>query len=102
MNKTKEQLIENLNHTQWQMNIYPEKYAIHDILQDSLKHNEFYMYQIQHNCINNSCPNYDTIEYKGHTLHVCYDDWSSIKLGWHVLYFETCDICVENKGRKIM
>ena len=56
--------------------------------------------QIYHNCVKNKCPNYDVIEIGFRNFAICYDDWSFAKNGWHLIYCETMDLCVENKLTK--
>jgi len=52
---------------------------------------------IENNCIKNQCPNYGTIEFDNITWHLCNDNWSGLEFapGWHPIYCETLDLCVE-------
>lgn len=51
---------------------------------------------IQHNCINNKCPNHAYIEFDGINWHLCCDNWSGkYCAGWHIIYCETLDLCAK-------
>lgn len=47
------------------------------------------------NCINRECPNYGKIDFDGMIWHLCYDDYSLSKNGWHEIYGETIDVCTD-------
>lgn len=51
---------------------------------------------IKHNCVKNNCPNYAIMEHEGIKFNMCKDDWSLSRSGWHEIYGETIDLCVEN------
>ena len=96
--KTKEDLLKQFNIMQENMVKYPERYSENDLLDNLIYLNKHSIKEIINNCINKKCPNYSTVEYKGKELHVCYDNWSNVNsAGWHVIYFETIDLCVETK-----
>jgi hypothetical protein len=92
MNKTKEQLIEELSRIE-------RKDFIEQLKKDQ---NGFSLYLIKMNCIKNKCANFNVLEYKDDAFFICYDDWSCEKVGWHVIYFETLDLCFEHKKEEYL
>lgn len=95
LNRTREDLLGEIKKFENNTIKYPNKYMKFEQLeQENIKE----MSLIKYHCIDGKCPNYSTVEYKGVTYHACYDDWSGeFKVGWHVIYCETFDLCIENK-----
>jgi len=95
MRKTQDELKQELDR------IYGKEYY------SQIKEREKYdLYLIKMNCIKNKCPNFDILDYKseypGDAFFICYDDWSSCKIGWHVIYCETLDLCFEHKKEEYL
>jgi len=44
------------------------------------------------------CLHYSNVELNGNLIHICDDNWSSLKVGKHPFYHETLDVCIENNG----
>lgn len=84
MNVTKSQLMNELILLEINTKLFPNKYI------------PFYNINII-NCVQNTCKTcsrYSKIMYKENELHVCYDDWSCRNLGWHIIYPETLELCM--------
>lgn len=99
MIKTKEDLLKELEQTQEKMKDFPQNLYKRNLIKALLSDNIYSLHLIQQNCIKNKCPNHDIINFKGYNLNVCYDDWSDTKIGWHVIYTETLDLCFKNKTK---
>ncbi len=95
MNKTKQNLINELKIIEENIIKYPEQFTSFDSLE---KMNKIEEHLIQRKCSVSNCSNHSIINYKRINYHTCFDNWSSIKVGWHIIYFETLDLCCENKS----
>jgi len=87
INKTKEELIEELKKINERN---PDRICRLWLL------NQNVMSSISNNCL--KCKKHDVITFGGKNFHICYDDFTGITVGWHVIYFETIDLCIECGG----
>jgi hypothetical protein len=69
---------------------------------DFIHYNKYAFKQIYYNCISHKCPNLSKILFNNKYFYICYDNWSSVKVGWHIIYTETLDLCFEHKKEKYL